>query len=68
MTDLTNPDSTAKNTYSKFMDRILSAVGFECTATSTDGKENSHMAVMTADTIQKPPDILLLILGLHSTR
>jgi hypothetical protein len=46
--DLTNPDSTAKNTYSKYMDRILSAVGFKCAATSTDGKEDSHMAVMTA--------------------
>ena len=42
--DLTNPDSTAKNTYSKYMDRILSAVGFKCAATSTDGKEDSHMA------------------------
>ena len=46
--DLTNPDSTVKNTYAKYMDRILSAVGFKCAATSTDGKEDSHMAVMTA--------------------
>ena len=46
--DLTNPDSTVKNTYAKYMDRILSAVGFKCAATSTDGKDNSHMAVMTA--------------------
>ena len=41
--DLTNPDSTAKNTYSKYMDRILSAVGFKCAATSTDGKENTSI-------------------------
>jgi hypothetical protein len=46
--DLTNPDSTVKNTYAKYMDRILSAVGFKCAATSADGKEDSHMAVMTA--------------------
>ena len=46
--DLANPDSTVKNTYSKYMDRILSAVGFKCAATSRDGKKDSHMAVLTA--------------------
>ena len=46
--DLTNPDSTVKNKYAKYMDRFLSAVGFKCAATSTDGKDNNHMAVMTA--------------------
>ena len=46
--DLTDPDSTVKNTYSKYMDRILSTVGFKCAATSTDGKDDSYMSDMTA--------------------
>ena len=46
--DLTDPDSTVKNTYSKYMDRILAAMRFRCDATSTDGKGNSHLSVMAA--------------------
>ena len=46
--DLADPNSTVKNTYSKYMDRVLSTLGFKCATTSTDGKDNNHMSVMTA--------------------